>query len=310
MLKNNIYLPEGDRIDTQYNRDAVETLDALALAKENGMILEGRVVRCDTEHNLYVQLPCGECVIPHEESALGIAEGLVKESAVISRVGKVVSFMVTGFEHIDRGVQPILSRRAAQEQCKENYVSKLKLGDVIPARITSFAYFGAFCDIGCGVTALFPIGNIAVSRIKHPSDLLSVGMDVLGLVVSLENNRVTLSQRELLGTWEENAAQFREGEIVLGIVRSVETYGPFVELTPNLCGLAEPMDGVRAGQLAAVYIKSIQPDKQKVKLAIVNLQNNDSPPAPPKYFISEGPLTYWRYSPEGNDRVIEFRLDG
>ena len=310
MMKNNkVYLPEGNLINTQYNRDSVATLDALVLAKDNGTILEGIAVRCDAEHNLYVQLPCGEGVIPHEEGALGIAEGLVSDGAIISKVGMPVSFMVTGFEYTEQGVRPVLSRRVAQERCKANYVSQLKLGDVIPARITSFASFGAFCDIGCGVAAMFPIAYIAVSRIKHPSELLSVGMDVFGVVVSLDNDRVTLSQRELLGTWEENAAQFREGEIVMGVVRTVEPYGCFVELTPNLSGLSEPKDGVQAGQLAAVYIKSIQPEKQKVKLAIVNVRDNNNPPAQPKYFITDGPLTYWRYSPEGSDRVIERRFD-
>lgn len=63
--------------------------------------------------------------------------------------------------------------------------------------------------------------------------------------------RVSLSHKELLGTWEENAALFSPGETVSATVRSVESYGIFVELTPNLAGLAEPKAGVRAGSRPA-----------------------------------------------------------
>ena len=128
------------------------------------------------------------------------------------------------------------------------------------------------------------------------------------MVSSLENGRICLSHRELLGTWEENAARFTVGETVAGVVRSVEPYGIFVELAPNLAGLAEPHPGVKVGQQAAVYIKSVQPEKLKIKLALIDAQDNDQPPPPPEYFITAGPLTYWRYSPPACSRVVERRF--
>lgn len=124
-------------------------------------------------------------------------------------------------------------------------------------------------------------------------------MEILSVVSSMENGRICLSHRELLGTWEENAALFQAGETIAGIVRSVEPYGIFVELTPNLAGLAEPREDVRVGQQAAVYIKSVQPEKLKIKLALIDTQDSTTPPAPLHYFITEGPLTDWRYSPPG-----------
>ena len=64
-------------------------------------------------------------------------------------------------------------------------------------------------------------------------------MDIKAVIKSVENGRISLSHKELLGTWEENAERFCAGETVSGIIRSVENYGAFVELTPNLAGLAE-----------------------------------------------------------------------
>lgn len=85
-----------------------------------------------------------------------------------------------------------------------------------------------------------------------------------------EKNRITLTHRELLGTWEENAAAFCAGDTVPGIVRSVEDYGIFIELTPNLAGLAEPRPGVYPGQRATVTIKSLNPARMKVKLILID----------------------------------------
>ena len=79
-----------------------------------------------------------------------------------------------------------------------------------------------------------------------------------------------MTLKELLGTWEENAALFSAGETVPGIIRSIETYGIFVELTPNLTGLAELKEGVSVNENAAVYIKSIIPERMKIKLVILD----------------------------------------
>ncbi len=305
MEYKNRYLPEGMLLHTPENQAATASITALMQAQADGTLLEGRAVRCDVEHNLYVQLPCGEGIIPHIEGAAGIAEGVTKDIVLITRVNKAVSFVVTGFEQTEQGCRPILSRRIAQERCREEFIDRLQLGDVIPARITRLETFGAFCDIGCGLPALLPIADISVSRISHPKDRFTTGMDILGIVSSLENGRICLSHRELLGTWEENAALFEAGETIAGIVRSVEPYGIFVELTPNLAGLAEPREGVRVGQQAAVYIKSLQPEKLKIKLALIDAQDGPAELQPPRYFITEGPVTDWVYSPPGCSRMIE-----
>ncbi len=309
MDNRHIYPPEGGLYHTAANQAAIRTLTGLMQAEAEGTLLEARAVRCDVEHNLYVQLPCGEGIIPRAEGALGIAEGTTKDIVLITRVNKPVCFVVTGFRHTERGCQPVLSRRLAQQRCRDEYLDHLRCGDVVDARVTRLETFGAFCDIGCGLPALLPIADISVSRIAHPRDRFTVGQSIRGVVSSLADGRICLSHRELLGTWEENAACFTVGETVTGVIRSVEPYGVFVELAPNLAGLAEPREGVRVGQQAAVYIKSLQPEKLKVKLALIDVQSEPAEPSLPHYFITDGPVTYWRYSPPTCARVIETRFD-
>lgn len=298
--------PEGCLFATARNRAALSGAASLREAMAQGTILEARVLRCDAAHNLFVELPCGEGIIPYAEGAIGIAEGTTRDIALISRVSRPVCFTVQGVEEQGGQVRALLSRRAAQERCRREYLDHLAPGDIIPARVTRHESFGSFCDVGCGLPALMPIAGISVSRIPHPSDRFAVGENIFGVVTSVEEGRICLSQRELLGTWEENAALFSVGETVAGVVRSVESYGIFVELTPNLAGLAEWREGVRSGQRTGVYIKSILPARMKLKLVIIDTQDcAPATPPPLRYFLTEGHLTRWRYSPENCEKRVE-----
>ena len=118
------------------------------------------------------------------------------------------------------------------------------------------------------------------------------------------NLRVLLSHKELLGTWEENASAFHAGDTVTGIIRSTENYGVFVELTPNLAGLAEFTPYAVQGGGASVFIKSINPEKMKIKLIIVETQDEPAELKPIKYFITEGHIDFWQYSPPQAQRNI------
>ena len=114
---------------------------------------------------------------------------------------------------------------------------------------------------------------MSVARIKSTYERFRIGQKAKFVVKSIdrENKRILLSYKELLGTWEENAKKFREGVIVTGIAREAEKdkNGIFVELTPNLVGMAEYKTGIEYGQDVNVYIKKIIPEKKKVKLIIV-----------------------------------------
>ena len=168
------------------------------------------------------------------------------------------------------------------------------------------AEFGAFCDIGCGIAALLPIDCLSVSRIASPADRVQVGQQLLCAIKNRDaQGRIVLTLRELLGTWSENAACFAAGETVVGIVRSVEDYGVFIEIAPNLAGLAEADSTLRPGQAVSVYIKNILPDKMKIKLVVVNKNLNQPLRFEPHYFVTRGRLKRWTYSTPQSRKQIE-----
>lgn len=300
------YYPEGFLVEKKQNKKSMESISELRECFLENRILEAKAILCDRDHNLHVDLGVIKGIIPREECAMGISDGSVRDIAIISRVNKPVSFKIIDFmdDEIENRIA-ILSRRAVQEECVEEYIKKLIPGDIISARVTHNETFGSFCDIGCGVSALLPIDSISVSRIPHPSVRLSVNTTIKAVVKNIdEKNRVTLSLKELLGTWEENASNFKAGQTVGGVVRSIEKYGVFIELAPNLAGLAEYTSNVQEGDLASVYIKSINPEKMKIKLSIVDSFPNNNPPDPVKYYYEGTHIDYWQYSPKNAEKNI------
>ena len=273
-------------------------------AMQDGSILEATAIRCDAQHNLIVALEGMTGIMPREECALGIDTGQTREIAILSRVGKPVCFQVQRIEQ----QTAYLSRRSAQQQALRHLMTRHRPGDIIDVRVTHLEPFGAFVDAGCGIVSLIGIENLSVSRIFHPSDRVRIGQKLKAVISSLDpdTGRICLTHRELLGTWEENAAQFTPGETVCGIVRSVEDYGVFVELTPNLSGLAEQRFPVTPGETVSCYIKSILPERMKIKLNLID-HINQSPASPPPltYFIESRHLSRWQYSPSSCTTRLE-----
>lgn len=300
------FLPEGNLLKTEENQVYINNPEKLKEAMNKRKILEATALVCDREHNLHLKLGKINAVIPREEGALGIREGTIRDIAVISRVNRPVCFVVTDIISDESG-EPlaVLSREKAQRMCFDNYIDTLIEGDIIDAKVSRMETFGVFADIGCGVAALMPIDTISVSRITHPRERFSVGMNIKAVIKSIENGRISLSHKELLGTWEQNAEKFSPGETVTGIIRSVESYGSFVELTPNLAGLAEPYPDAEEGMRVSVYIKSIIPKKMKIKLIIIDTFPNKNYPEKPEYFISDSHIDKFTYSPRESSRVIE-----
>ena len=294
------------RTENSYRSAARLSPAELRAAMASGEILQATALAFDTRRQLRFELGGVKAVMPFAQCADGAETGTVRDIAVLTRVGRPTCFVIEGLDTDEDGAPCYqLSRAEAQRLCKAEYLDTLSPGDILPCTVTHIEPFGAFCDVGCGISALLPIDCMSVSRISSPADRVSVGQQILCAIKNRDaQGRFVLTIRELLGTWEENAAGFTVGETVVGIVRSVEEYGTFIEIAPNLAGLAESCTDLVPGQAVSVYIKNILPEKMKIKLVIVNHALSQRHRFELKYFITEGHLDHWVYStPESPKRI-------
>lgn len=309
------YMPEGMNLHTPENRAYLSSAAGLERAMANGAILESVALLCDGDLRLHFDLGGIEGILPREEAVLCRPGEVLKDIAVLTRVGKPVCFRVCALGQENGRDVAYLSRREAQRECIRNRLGDLIPGDVLRVRVTHLESFGAFADVGCGVSALLPVDALSVSRIAHPRDRLTCGSVVWAVIRSVDasTGRFFLSMKELLGTWAENAAQFEVGQTVAGVIRSVEPYGVFVELAPNLAGLCElrqdlPPETLHPGDSAAVYIKSILPERMKVKLILIDTSSARVEPQPPRFFLDGDTTPHidrWIYSPPESQRTVE-----
>lgn len=299
MPENKSFLPEGTRFPDTYS------LDALNSAKDKGTILEATVLRCDPDLNLHVMLGNIKGMIPRSETIAPWISGANRSIAILSCVGKSVCFSISDICPDKKGSpQLILSRKAAQETAMQYFRMHLTPGMILSCRITHLESFGAFLDIGCGIIAMLPIERISVARITHPKERFQVGQKILAAVLSFDRctGRITMTHRELLGTWMENACNFQSGDTVQGIVRSTQTYGHFIELTPNLSGLADVYTPLSEGDRVSVFIKSIRPERMKIKLQVIEKLPAANQLPQLHYQITDGTLTRWIYSPPNYEK--------
>lgn len=267
-MKSIKFVPEGwDNEITKVNKDNLKEI------QENQTTLQGLVRECDENYNLHISFENGlKGMIPRTEvEGINLQEnGLPKTNLCTGKVHKFVQFKV---KEIGEENQLILSRKQVQQEALDWVKNQLKPGERVEGIVRSIKPYGAFVEIGGGIVGLIHIEDLSVARIKTPYERLKIGQKVNVVVKSIEKQqgRVILSYKETLGTWEENAKKFKAGSKVTGKVRETEKNknGIFIELTPNLVGMAEYEEGLSYGQDIEVYIKKIDQDKKKVKLLII-----------------------------------------
>lgn len=262
------FIPEGwSKVESPV------TKDVLLNAIKTGDVIEGLVSKCDSNYNLHINFSENLYgIIPREEiEAINIDEkGFPKPNICKGKVNKYVQFKVKEFDQNNRF---ILSRRDVEKDTLDWIKKDLREGQIVKGIVRSIKPYGVFVEIGGGIVCLLHIEDISIARIKTPLERLSIGEKINVMIKSIDykQERVILTYKELLGTWEDNIKDFEEGTTVVGIAREVEKSknGIFVELKPNLVGLAEYKDGIEYGEKVSVYIKKIIPEKKKVKLLFV-----------------------------------------
>lgn len=186
----------------------------------------------------------------------------------------------------------VVSRKAALDPSHakhtEDFLSTLQEGKVVKGIVKNITDYGVFVDIG-GVDGLLHITDMAWKRIKHASELVSVGQEIQVKVLKYdpEKKRISLGMKQLgEDPWSTVAATYSVGTRLSGKVTSITDYGAFVEIGPSVEGLVHvtemdwtnknvhPSKMVALGEEVDVMILEIDQDKRRVSLGIKQCHSN------------------------------------
>jgi small subunit ribosomal protein S1 len=173
----------------------------------------------------------------------------------------------------------IVSEKAVWEERQKDIISRYKVGDTVEGEVTALADFGAFVKFEA-LEGLVHISEIAWQRIDHPRDLLKVGETVKAEIIGIEGSKIFLSMKKLVeDPWKSVEEKYKIGEIVKGKVLKINPFGFFVELDPEIHGLAhiselsaKPVTDIstvgKIGDVLDFRIVSIEPKEHRLGLSI------------------------------------------
>lgn len=164
-----------------------------------------------------------------------------------------------------------------------------KPGDTIEGTVSGLVDFGAFVKFNKNLEGLVHISEIAWQRLDHPKDILKVGDKVKAKIIDLnqETGKFSLSIKKLQkDPWEKVSEKYQIGQIVSGKVLKINPFGIFVELDPEIHGLAHiselsekpishPSEIVKIGDILKFKIVSIEPEDHRLGLSIKALKTED-----------------------------------
>ena len=182
----------------------------------------------------------------------------------------------------------ILSQRQAvaeqRDQVVDNVLAELSEDQVVTGEVVRIADFGAFVDIN-GIDGLLPISEISWQRIKHPSDVLTLGSKIEVKIIKIDSElkRISLSLKRMgVNPWEEIEGQFKEGEIIEGTVNKITGFGVFVNIFPGVEALlpvaeiegenVNPFNVFKVNDKIKVLIKKFTPQEHRIALSTKDIQ--------------------------------------
>ena len=185
----------------------------------------------------------------------------------------------------------IVSEKAAWEEKQKNIIAAYKVGDIIEGTVSALADFGVFVKFSAQggsasggdlptLEGLVHISELAWQRIDHPEDVVKVGQTIKAEIIGVEGSKIFLSMKKLVDDpWKKISDKYKVGQVVEGKVLKINPFGLFVELDPEIHGLAHiselsskqiqsPTEVANIGDTLKFKIISIEPVDHRLGLSL------------------------------------------
>ena len=256
--------------------DMVKSWDVVEAACEDGSVVEG-VVTEDNKGGVVVSVKGVRVFVPASQT------GLPREAEMTQLLKQNVRLMITEVNRARRRVVGSISKvtRAERAVAAEKVWADIEEGKRYNGVVKSLTSYGAFVDIG-GVDGMVHISELSWSRIKHPSEAVSVGDAVEVYVISAdkEKKKISLGMKDHAeDPWTKFTTTYEVGSVAEVKVVKLMTFGAFAEIVPGVDGLIhisqiadrrieKPGDVLAEGQTVEAKITDIDMENKKVSLSI------------------------------------------
>lgn len=311
-------------LDGEFNYKIGDTLDLYVVSKKENEVRLSRAISGSAGSRLVQE--AFEKQIPVEGKVLATCKGgfnvLVLEKRAfcpISQidgkfvekgdeyVGKTFNFIITQFEHDGKNV--VVSRRKIikeeQERAQAEFLTKVKVGDILEGTVTKVMPFGAFVEIYHGLEGMIHVSEMSWARVENTDDFIKAGDKVKAKLIGVDesddgNRRISLSIKQAAGDpWDEVAAKFKYGDKIDGKVTRCAKFGAFVEIAPGVEGLVHisemsytrrvmrPEEVANPGDTIRVMIKEIDIGSRRISLSIKDAEGDPWEGIEEKYAVGQ-----------------------
>jgi len=178
----------------------------------------------------------------------------------------------------------IVSEKAAWEEKQQEILSDYHVGQVVSGKVTGIVDFGCFIEFGPSLEGLVHISELAWQRVDDPREFVKIGQELQAKIIGIEGTKISLSIKQLIeDPWTKSVGKYSIGDVVKGKVIKLNPYGAFVQLDPQIQGLAHiselshkriasPADVLKEGETREFKILSIEPSEHRLGLSIKAMQ--------------------------------------
>lgn len=263
--------------------DQLKGWETIETAKEEHAIVEGTIIEENrggvvaTAFGVRVFIPASQTGVPKDEPMTALVK--TKQKFYITEINRQRKRVVGSIRAVQQE-----TRKAAAEKIWES----IEIGNEYEGTVKSLTSYGAFVDIG-GVDGMIHISELSWGRIKHPSEVVSIGDAVKVYVIGLdrENKKISLGyKREEENPWNIFTTNYQVGDIATVKILKFMPFGAFAEIIPGVDGLihisqiadhriAKADETLTVGEQVDAKIIDINDEKKKVSLSIRALLNGE-----------------------------------
>jgi (E)-4-hydroxy-3-methyl-but-2-enyl pyrophosphate reductase len=256
--------------------DAIKSWDDIVKAADDGSIIEGIVTDVIkggvlvAVHGLKVFVPASQSGVARNDSLDALLKKPIKMKIIEVDTGRRRA--VGSIRALQKDERKILS---------DKFWSDIEVGRDFTGKVKSLTVYGAFIDLG-GVDGMVHISELSWSKIKHPSEVLTVGDNVRVYVKDLntETKKVSLGYRDKgENPWTTFIGKFNVGDIVDAKIVNFMPFGSFAQIIPGIDGLihisqisekrvAKPQDVLTLGEIVKAKIIEINEEKKRISLSM------------------------------------------